>query len=415
MPRSMIDDPNKADPRAHVRTALFAMVSDIVAPTARYLRATGDNMLTISAGNTIAVGTSVFTTSMTNLGAANLDVGSALQRGTDYYVYICDPGSPQDEVYLISLNSTAPAGYTALNSRRIGGFHVGMCRRLDNNMRPINSGGLAWGTGWEANIFLGIIPESVWTLNHRPKCAPEGMTYAGGGLWVDIYISSSDGSDGLQSMFNSIPLTGTEGHNWYSFNDRALAVEKRLMSYSEWCRAAFGSPQGLAGDNSNAWTAGAARNPTGMVDRAVSSIGACDCVGNVWEWLDELITNASGYVLNGTTNPTSYTYPAWDGGRGGQVNTTGTGHGPTARTSSNTPNTAQGAWNWDTDSPLGDTTGGNPANGNIHQYYDWSLVALLAGGAWPHGVRAGSRAVHCDLRPWDVRTAVGVRLACESL
>jgi len=414
MPRAMLDDPNKADPRALVRTALFAMVSDIVAPTPTYLRATGDNMLTITANNTVVVGTSVFTTALTNLGAGNLDSGSALQRGRDYYVYICDPGNNADEIYLISLNATAPAGYNAQNSRRLGGFHVGMCRRTGSLKRPVNAGGVAWGQGWESNIYLGIIPDSVWTLKHRPKCAPEGMTYIGSGIWVDVYLSSSDGAGGLQSTFNSIPLTGTEGHNWYSFNDRALAAEKRLMSYAEFCRMAFGSPEGLA-NNTNAWTAGSGRNPTGQVDRAVSSVGACDAVGNVWEWLDELITRASDVVLMGTTNPQPFTYAAWDGGRGGQTVTNGTAHGPTTRSNENTPNGAQGAWAWDRLSPLGDTAGGNPNNGNIHQYYDWSLVALVAGGGWHHGVQAGSRAVYCNRRPWSVATSVGVRLACESL
>jgi len=413
----MLDDPNKLDPRAQVRTALFAMVSDVVAPNPTYLRATGDNMLTVAAGITVAVGTSVFSTALTNLGAGNLDTGASFAIGMNYYVYICDPGGSGDEIYLISLNATSPQGYNATNSRRIGGFHVGMCRRVDSMMRPINAGGVAWDTGWEANVYLGIVPASVWTLKHRPKCAPEGMVYIGSSVWADIYLNSSDGADGLQSVYNAIPLTGTEGHNWYSFNDRALAVEKRLMTYAEFCKMAYGSPQGNAADNLNAWSAttNTGRNPTGLVDRAVSAVGAREAVANCWEWLDESITNASGYTLNGTTAPTSYTYPWWDGGRGGLVNTTGTNHGPTTRTSGNTPNSTQGQWNWDPDTPLGDTTDGNPDNGNIFQYFDWSLVALLAGGDWGNGARAGSRAVSCNRGPWDVGTGIGVRLACESL
>ena len=415
MPRAMLDDPTRSDPRALIRTSLFALVSDIVAPRPKYLHATSDATIVLDANVAITVGNSVFATERVSLGSHNLDAGTSFVIGSDYYVYICDPAGGSDEMYLISLNSTAPLGFNALNSRKIGGFHFGMCRRVDDMKRPVNPAGEPWGTGWEANVYLGIVPDSVWTIKHRPCCSPEGMVYLGSKTWVDIYLSSSDGADGLQSAYGEIPITGTEGHNFYSFNDRALSAGKRLMNYAEYMRMAYGSPQGLAGDNTNAWSGATARNRAGLVDRATSSIGARDAVGNLWEWLDEFITRASGVVLNGTTSPATFTYASWDGGRAGVVNTNGTAHGPTTRSNENTANGIQGAWAWDRDTPLGDTTGGNRENGNIHQYYDWSLVALRSGGHWGSGAQAGSRAVDCNNRPWSVNTAVGVRLACESL
>jgi len=416
----MLDDPTKTNPLGLFTTPKAAAISNAVAPMDEYLAATGDSDLTLSVDCVFVVGPSIFKTLNTVLRAGNLDQGAAFLIGNDYYVYICDSGVPGEEVYLISLNSTFPQGYNANNSRKIGGFHYGMCRRVDSYMRPLGTSGLPYSTGWQSNVYIGIVPRSVWTLFHRPKCAPEGMVYAGGGMWVDIYLSSDDGYGGLKSAFNVVPLTGTEGHNWYSFNDRAFMVGKRMLSYAEWCNAAYGSPQGLAESNDHAWTQSAApantgRNVAGGVANAVSSIGCRDCVGNVWEWLDELITNASQIVLSGTTNPVSYTYSSSDGGRAGKVITTGSNHGPITRTNANTPQGIQGSWQWDRESPLGDTAGGNHSNGNIHQYFDHSLIALLAGGHWGSGVHAGARAVHLLHYPWNVPTSFGVRCASESL
>ena len=87
---------------------------------------------------------------------------------------------------------------------------------------PINSSGAENGSGWQGNVYNGIIPNSVWTTKHRPKCDdPSGMVYLGNGLWGDIYLSSDNGSQGLQSKYNANPITGTEGLNWYIANEKA--------------------------------------------------------------------------------------------------------------------------------------------------------------------------------------------------
>ena len=64
---------------------------------------------------------------------------------------------------------------------------------------------------WESNVREDIAPNSVWTALHRPKCDPSGMAYLGNGLWADIYLASDDGANGLQSVYNATPITGTEG------------------------------------------------------------------------------------------------------------------------------------------------------------------------------------------------------------
>lgn len=380
MSRLLVDDVTKTDSRALLNVSKMATISDIVTPTNQYLYASGANELTLVENCVISVGAAgVFKTENTVLNAANLDVGSAFTVGRDYYVYICDSRvDAQDEQYVISLNSTYPTGWNASNSRKIGGFHYGRYRKVDGNLQPTNSSGVIFGTGWESAVSNGIVPRSVWTLGHRPKCNPEGMVYIGGGTWVDIYLNSDDGEMGLKSEYNCAPMTGTEGMNWYNFVERLAKSGKRLPDYAEFCAYAFGSPAGLDDANTNAWSAttNTGRGTTGSVVNAVSAVGCVDAAGRVWEWLNDLITRAEH-----------------------------------AKNTENHPNEA---WGWDTNTPL-KTGEKNYDVGNIYQYYYNSLAALIAGGYWGAGAQCGARAVYCADCPWFVDTYVGARGACDSL
>ena len=369
MSRLLVDDVTKTDARALLNVNKMATISDIVAPSNEYIYASGANELTVVEGCVIAVGgAGIFKTANTILTTANLDAGSAFAVGKDYYVYICDSRiDSADEKYVISLNSTYPTGWNATNSRKIGGFHYGRCRKVDSNLQPLNGSSVIFGTGWESAVSNGIVPRSVWTLGHRPKCSPEGMVYLGGGTWVDIYLNSDDGAKGLKSEYGCAPMTGTESMNWYNFVERLAKSGKRLPNYAEFCAYAFGSPAGLDNANTNAWsaTSNTGRGVTGSVVNAVSSVGVVDAVGRVWEWLDELITRAE--------HATNADYHA------------------------------SVAWGWDKKSPL--NTGEKSYDvGNIYQYYAYSLAALLAGGNWADGASCGARAVRCSSSPWYVKT-----------
>lgn len=405
----------KADYPAYPDATVSA---DMTVSVNQYLTAAGSHTLTLASGCMFTVSGTSLRTAAANISAGHLDTGSGFTAGHDYYVYICDDGTGCPN-YKVSLNSTFPKGYDDLNSRKIGGFHFGRCRHTVSTLRPINESGEVYGDGWETNTYDGIVPQSVWTLKHRPCCTPEGMVYLGHGVWVDIYLSSDDGMGGLQSVYGGTPLTGTEGHNWYSFNDRALLSGKRLLSYAEFCQMAYGSPQGNDEDNNNAWTmvSNIGRNPSGYVADAVSSIGCRDAVGNVWEWLRDVVLNANGgTVLMGQTGATDYTYLSYDGSRAGQVDSGGTNHGATTRTYASMDDPVGGAWMYDKTSPLGDTAGGNPKNGNVYQYYDWQTAAFIGGATWYHGTQAGCRSINTTPNGlWHVCTTIGVRCACESL
>jgi hypothetical protein len=366
MSRLFVYDENMTDERAKITVAKMAAISDIVAPVKEYIQYSDAGTVTIAAGCVIAVGeNAVFKTAETELTKANLDQGADFAHGSDYYIYICDPGTDaQDEIYLISLNSTFPDGeeWDDTNTRKIGGFHYGRVRNTDDFGRPVNASGSVRGSGWESNTRVDILPNSVWTTKHRPKCDPSGMVYLGNALWGDIYLSSNDGANGLQSVYNATPITGTEGLNWYIAGERARRVGKRLPNYMEFTVAADGSPQGLDNSNTNGWTAktNTARTAVGKIANAVSSFNICDLVGNVWKWLNELI------------------------------------HDPTA---------SSGAWY--------DVFGGG--YGQAWMYSSTGLHALIGGGGWNGGVYCGSRAVSCNNYPWYVVTNIGVWCVCDSL
>lgn len=128
----------------------------------------------------------------------------------------------------------------------------------------------------------GIVTGTVEEIDASvlTKQFDEGMVYLGGGTWVDIYLNSDDGAEGLKSEYNCAPMTGTEGMNWYRFTERLMKSGKRMPDYSEFCAYAFGSPQGLAENNTNAWSASSntQRGVTGSVVNAVSAVGCVDAV-----------------------------------------------------------------------------------------------------------------------------------------
>jgi len=317
----------------------FAFVEDL------HIEATGDEELTIYAGSMVAVvmgGVYVFEANEV-LDVNNLDDGGAFVLGSDYYIYICDGKSG---TILLSLDPVSPLGFDETDSRKIGGFHYGVNRR---------------DTAAPANVYEGIVPRSIWTHTHRPKCAPEGMVYLSGGVWVDIYLSSDDGVGGVRSVFNALPISGVEALNWYVATNRLTAVGKRMLRYEEFVQAAAGSPPGTGSGNLNAWSSASERATTGFVTNAVSNIGCRDCVGNLWEWLSDII--ASGIGEN----------PAWF-------------------------------------NPMPSLD-----QGQMWINADNDFRALLAGGSYFNGALIGARSACTQFSPWTSNPSFGVRGACVSL
>ncbi len=185
----------------------------------------------------------------------------ALTAGTDYAIYATE------SALIASANFTAPTGYTADNSRRIGGFHH--------------------GDGY-------IYPRSFWDLKFRPTCTdPRGMVRSLMGFWADIYLLNTTADLLGTSAYNAqiadgascpkIPAVwGGDGAEQYSSFSQYIATEtlaaygKRNPSSAEFEVLALGSVAGHANGTDPVVT---------MFDaQSRSHIGCEQVSGHLFQW-----------------------------------------------------------------------------------------------------------------------------------
>lgn len=196
------------------------------------------------------------------------------RAGRDFYIYACQPTSGIVPIILLSDNATIPLRYSASSSRKIGGFHC-----LCADVGTISSHTL---TGYKAG---DILPASVWDLNNRPVCQPEGMVYdANTNRWVDIYLASVQ-SGKLASVFGGVIADGTSSpaFHWYKGSEWMAQVGKNLLTQREFISASLGSNQGtniLGSADPN--TTGAHVDTANK--RMISNIGCEDMCGALWQW-----------------------------------------------------------------------------------------------------------------------------------
>ena len=200
---------------------------------------------------------------------------SAAQRaGKDFYIYATQPVSNDAPNFILSANSTVPTGYTADNSRKIGGFHC-LCLSVGTISGHTLSGYL---TG-------DILPQSPWDLKHRAVSENEGMVYIPEvNKWVDIYLASYDGAK-LVSEYNAIIADGASNPIFHGekFVEYFGLVKKQLPSRDDFMVFAKGSNEGTNISGS------ADPNTTGgHIDtnsrRMISNYGIEDCCGALWQW-----------------------------------------------------------------------------------------------------------------------------------
>lgn len=220
---------------------------------------------------------------------------SAAQRaGKDFYIYACEPTSNDAPDFILSANSTVPTGYTADNSRKMGGFHC-LCLSVGTISGHTLSGYL---TG-------DILPQSPWDLKHRATSENEGMVYIPEvNKWVDIYLASYDGAK-LVSQFGGITADGASNPIFHGekFVEYFGLVKKQLPSRDDFIVFAKGSNEGTNISGS------ADPNTTGgHVDtnnrRMISNYGLEDCCGALWQWTNDTQENYA-------TASNSHAY--WDG------------------------------------------------------------------------------------------------------
>lgn len=195
---------------------------------------------------------------------------AANRAGKDFYIYVCTPESGYAPIIKLSANSTIPTGYTANNSRKIGGFHC-LCV----------AAGVIAGHALTGYLAGDILPASIWDLKHRPKSNPEGMVWSDAAqVWVDIYLVSGTGTS-TASVYGG---TISDNRNWMDFVDDTGAVKKRLMSDTEFQLIAAGS-----NEETNIASSADPVTTGGHVDttarRMISSVGCEDCCGAMHQWL----------------------------------------------------------------------------------------------------------------------------------
>lgn len=308
--------------------ALIRAGGTLTAREKDYIVASGLNTLAIKAGTVFTAGSTIAITE-----AATITVtGAAVGEDWLIYGYISADGKPAYKLSKLELSGA----YFLL-----GGFHYG---RIRNSTTA-------------TDVSEGIVPNSVWTQLHRPKCNPTGMAYVGNGLWADIYIMSGDP---VASKYGAAPRVNI---TWYDTWNLLRAVGKRMPSYGEWCTMMEGAPEGQDGNNTYARsaTSNTSAGVTGDVKLAVSSLNIVDGVGRVWEWTDELCLD------------------------------------PTAN-----------AWAWQDIKEIA-------GHGDMYIPSATALHALICGGDWNIGVHCGSRTVHAGSYPWDSGANSGGRGVCDSL
>lgn len=257
--------------------------------------------ITIHAGLKVVINDNLYINNA-DVTLETVSVGDANSRaGQDVYIYACVPESGTSPTFVLSRNSTVPAGYTAENSRKIGGFHC-----LAVNVGTITGHTLSGYTKGS------ILPQTIWDLIHRPSCdSPEGMFYVPeSDTWMDIYGLSWDGSK-LVSVYGGTWADGTSAKKWHgeATLEQLMKQGKRLPWRHEFQMAAKGSNEqtNIQGSNDPSTTGGHV-DTAGR--RMISNYGGEDMCGVLWQWTMDLgFAGGSGWtnaVYSSTVDDRSY-------------------------------------------------------------------------------------------------------------
>ena len=226
-----------------------------------------------------------------SLQLSTVDIPANL-AGKDVYIYACEPTSGTEPIFVLSLNSTVPTGYTANNSRKIGGFHC-LCKDV----------GVIEGHTLSGYVTGDILPATRWDLLHRPKGEPEGFAYEElTDCWIGIYLPSWDGTK-LVSVYNGVIADGTSTKKWHgeAFYEQFAKQGMRLVWRHEFQMGAKGSnEQTNIQGSSDPNTTGGHVDTAGR--RMISNIGLEDCCGVLWQFAMDLgFAGGSGWT-NSTYN-----------------------------------------------------------------------------------------------------------------
>ena len=245
----------------------------------RFLTFNAKRKLTLAANTHIQLDTRYDTKYLNNIGnqtlniESMLDSGATLQAGKAYSIFLV-PSATGGVELKVSLNSTAPTGYSPLDTRRIGGFST-LCR---------DAGTISWHANHPLSGFVAgdIIPQSVWTLYHRPYASPNNCIYIPAGIpfWRTIY----DHSGTLSTTSFEYGGTVTRTRTFYGHMQDMMHAGYILPTYEQAAISGYGCEplKAVSGKaETSITTAGGHVNESN--NRIISIYGAEDCVGCTWK------------------------------------------------------------------------------------------------------------------------------------
>lgn len=299
MARFFIDDSSGTDQRSLLNTSKFASLmgrsTPVSASKVKFISTnaqSGDFSLVIAKDTIFRVGPHMcYTEADVSLSKTNLhqQSGSDFVNGHDYaiFAYLSPDAIANnlDESYVIvDCANETPKGYSEDTCLCIGGFHYGYCATYDTSYNL---------TG--AAPHLGVLEFSIWTTLHRASLyeasdwkANRGLTYIPPiNKWVGIYKGLD--STGKYCAYGIAPtvLSPNVGERPYHTLINIFHGDRkwRPMQYAEYLYAAYGCPDIVSDDNTNAWisSGNSAATTNGAVVNSVSLYGCKDMIGNAYE------------------------------------------------------------------------------------------------------------------------------------
>lgn len=347
---------------------------------------------------------------------------AANRAGKDFYVYACQPSPTTDTAPIIicSANATYPSGYTASNSRKVGGFHC-LCATISNTGHTL------------MNYVAGdILPKTIWDLKHRPGSSTVGRVYDEAiDMWGYIYLASGTGAS-CTSVYGT---TVTDSRNWINFVDDGHAVKCRMFTDEEFQSLAAGTPE-----EAQVWNRS---DPVTAGGHSAYFLLTLDVApGTDWAAADTITGGTSGYTCTVVEKLTSLTYICKNisnaiGFTDGEILSNGTftadqgagyptwaAHAKGRIVSSIGCEGCAGEWYQWLQTPsvrLNDGTASGwynlpGAKGSLYTYGNnkYGNVQLLAGGRWAETTYCGSCCRLANSSRWDTNVYFGCRFGCHS-
>jgi hypothetical protein len=293
------------------------------------------------------------------------------RAGLDFYVYAVARAEGSIPKLLLSANATYPAGYDALTSRKIAGFH---CECL--------SVGTISGHPLTGYLTGDILPTSVWDLQFKSAASygNVGQVYNDETQeWCGIYPTS--GSVSVPTIvYGGTILVNTD---WNNAVDAGKVLGMKLPTDAGFQSLAAGS-----NEQTNIYGSAAPSPFTsiGYVDtasrRMISDIGCEGCCGLIYSWLDE-----QSYCFDAAAAHTHAVSAA--------PGTSGVASADVAP-----------AWEW---------LALSGSKGSIYKQGTYGDVKMLAGGYWNSSSSCGSRCRSLNSHRWDVASSIGFRLVANSI